>query len=179
MSVQGFSSVVSGYRIGAAGGERPDVSAMAKRISERLDTDGDGKLSKSEFTSLKAPPAREGQEAPDTEEIFDRVDTDGDGALTVDELSSDMAANKPSGPPPGGPGGGPGGGGPGGGGPGAESSSASSATSEDETYEAADTNQDGTVSQAERLAWQIKQAISAYQASAEPQTATTTQQAWV
>ncbi len=174
MSVQGFSSVVSGYRTSAVGGERPDVSAMAKRISERLDTDGDGRLSKSEFTSLKAPPAREGQEAPDTEEIFDRVDTDGDGALTVDELSSDMAANKPSGPPPGGSGGGPGGGG-----PGADSSSASSATSEDETYEAADTNQDGTVSQAERLAWQIKQAISAYQASAEPQTATTTQQAWV
>ena len=107
-------------------------------------------------------------------DVFAKMDANADGKVTGSEFK-DAA---PKGPPPGGapegrssgpPSGPPPGGGPGG--PtGAQGSAASSSTS----YDAADTNQDGTVSDQERLAYTVKSqtanASSALTATQTPST---------
>ncbi|MFN7156971.1 MAG: XopAW family type III secretion system calcium-binding effector [Acidovorax sp.] len=121
----------------------------------KVDSDGDGSVSKTELQALLE--AMSGGTASQTgvssDEVFSQLDADGDGSLSEAEFD----AGRPSGaggeagsmqamggmpPPPGGPGG------PGGAGGAAGASGSSQATS----YDPLDTNEDGVVSAAERLA---------------------------
>lgn len=124
-------------------------------LFSKIDANGDGSLDKGEVQALA-----DKMKADTGEDIgpdFTELDTDGDGSLTQAEFE----AGRPSGPSgpggPGGPGGAQGpqaaGGPPPAGGPGgAGGASASSET----TYDPLDTDQDGTVSQMERLAGVLK-----------------------
>lgn len=121
-------------------------------LFSKVDSDGSGGVSNDELQALFDKMASDGGVSKTSDstasDLFNQLDTDGDGALTQTEFD----AGRPQGPkgsqgmqgaggmppPPGG-----------GGGPaGAGGSSASSST----TYDPLDTNQDGTVSLAERLA---------------------------
>ena len=137
--------------------QRPDKSP--EELFKSLDTQNKGYITQSEFESSTSTISAEGarlaaQDQASAAEDFARLDSDQDGKLT----SAEFEAGAPSGPPPGqaGAGGVAGAQGgsrpppPPGGGGGASGSSKSS------SYDAADTNQDGTVSAAEKLAAQVK-----------------------
>ena len=61
---------------GGGGGRSPDPASMVTRIFERLDGDGDGKLSSEEINQMD----------PDRRGLVDSADTDGDGTVTRSEL---------------------------------------------------------------------------------------------
>lgn len=120
-----------------------------------MDSDGDGSVSKTELQALLEAMSggTASQMGVSSDEVFSQLDADGDGSLSEAEFD----AGRPSGPgdaaggmqamggmppPPGGPGG------PGGAGGAAGASGSSQATS----YDPLDTNEDGVVSAAERLA---------------------------
>ncbi|QLA80994.1 calcium-binding protein [Acidovorax sp. JMULE5] len=114
----------------------------------KVDSDGDGAVSKTELQALLEAMSggTASQAGVSSDDVFSQLDADGDGSLTQAEFD----AGRPSGaageagggmqamggmpPPPGGPGG--------------ASASADSTT----TYDALDTNEDGEVSLTERLA---------------------------
>lgn len=114
----------------------------------KVDSDGDGAVSKTELQALLEAMSggTASQAGVSSDDVFSQLDADGDGSLTQAEFD----AGRPSGaageagggmqamggmpPPPGGPGG--------------ASASANSTT----TYDALDTNKDGEVSLTERLA---------------------------
>jgi hypothetical protein len=54
---------------------------------ESLDTDGDGTVTKEEFTANFNPPARNGRTA-DPAMVFDRWDADGNGEITAEEYEN-------------------------------------------------------------------------------------------
>ena len=124
------------------------AARLANKVFGEMDADKDGKVKKEEFVSgLES----KGVSADDAAKQFDAIDKQKTGSITKTDLetaikSGDFAPPKPM------EGGAPaaqGGGKPqGAGGAGA----ASSAT---KTYEAADTNEDGTVSQQEQLVYSI------------------------
>ena len=58
------------------GGGKPDPAAMVTRTFERVDTDGDGKLSAAEISQID--PERRG--------LVDAADADSDGTVTRAEL---------------------------------------------------------------------------------------------
>lgn len=109
------------------------LSSLVDSVISELDSDGDGGLSLDEVgTALGASDSSELAEA------FSELDSDGDGVMSADEMSSGLAAK---GPPPGGPP------------PGAGSAGGASAEEAAQTvFDAADTNEDGTVSLDEMLA---------------------------
>lgn len=132
----------------------------------KLDADGSGTLSKAEMQDLMTEQAARGPgpgqtTAASTDEMFAHLDTDSDGTLSQAEFdagappangqggSANSAGVQGAGgpPPPGGPRGGGGAG---------RTESASSST----TYDSLDINQDGTVSEAERLIGELTQALS-------------------
>ena len=140
--------------------QRPDKSPQ--ELFKSLDTQNKGYLTQSEFESSTSTISPEGarlagQDADDAAAAFARMDSDQDGKLT----SAEFEAGAPSGPPPVGaqaggasgtqdgsrppppPGGGVGAGG-------------NSTRGTSSSYDAADTNQDGTVSAAEKMAAQVK-----------------------
>lgn len=99
------------------------------------------------------------------QEVFSKMDANGDGKATLAEFKQAAPDGPPAGPPPAGgpqggrpPGGGPKGGGGGGGGAGGSAAN-------DTTYDAADTNKDGVVSDLERLAYNAKHMSAATQAA--------------
>ncbi len=118
----------------------------------KVDTDGDGSVSQDELKVLTDKIQEDtGQ---DLSEDFAKLDTDGDGSLSQTEFE----AGRPQPPEgsqgaqgPGGPGGPRGPGGPGG---------AQGASSSDTTYDPLDTNQDGTVSEVERMVGELQEAIA-------------------
>jgi len=134
------------------------------RLFAKVDTDGDGSVSKDELQVLTDKiKADTGQ---DVSQDFSQLDTDGSGSLSQTEFD----AGRPQPPEgsqgssgtqgahgPGGPGGPPPGGGHGGAGKTESSSSA--------TYDPLDTNQDGTVSEIERLVGEIKNAVASLSGS--------------
>ncbi|KAF0223265.1 MAG: hypothetical protein FD176_2084 [Rhodospirillaceae bacterium] len=104
------------------GGERPDAS----ELFAKLDTDGDGSVSREEFVSGRPDDVSEEQASA----FFDKIA--GEDTDSIDQQSFVAAMQKP--PPPAGGGGGQGGG------------------QSDEVFDALDTNQDGTVTREEFLA---------------------------
>ena len=128
------------------------AARFAGKVFADMDTDKDGKVKKEEFVSgLES----KGVSADDAAKQFDAIDKQKTGSITKDDLETAMKSGTFAPPrPPEGAQGAQGGGRPqgAGGGGGAGASAAGGAT---KTYEAADTNQDGTVSQQEELVYSI------------------------
>ncbi|RFP11221.1 MULTISPECIES: EF-hand domain-containing protein [unclassified Duganella] len=134
------------------------AARFAAKVFTDLDTDKDGKVNKDEFVSGLE---KKGVSADDATKQFDAIDTQKNGSITQSDLetaikSGTFAPPRPSGEAGGAQGGqhaggarGAGGGGSGGAG------GVSSASSSTKTYEAADTNKDGTVSAQEQLVYSI------------------------
>jgi Ca2+-binding EF-hand superfamily protein len=62
----------------------PDTSAMWQALLQRADTDGDGKISKAEFTAM-APTDGKG---PNPDDLFAKIDTNKDGAIDEEEMQA-------------------------------------------------------------------------------------------
>ncbi|MEV4779257.1 EF-hand domain-containing protein [Burkholderia sp. LMU1-1-1.1] len=149
-----MTTAISGVS-GGAGAISFDPAKGAARLANKvfgdMDADKDGKVKKEEFVSgLES----KGVSADDAAKQFDAIDKQKAGSITKTDLetaikSGDFAPPRPA------EGGAPaaqGGGKPQGAGGGGGASAASSAA---KTYEAADTNEDGTVSQQEELVYSI------------------------
>ncbi len=137
--------------------QRPDKSP--EELFKTLDTQSKGYLTQAEFESSTSTISAEGarlaaQDQGGAAAAFARLDSDQDGKLT----SAEFTASAPSGPPPvqagaGGTAGAHGGARPP---PPPGGAGGASTRGEDSSYDAADTNQDGTVSAAEKMAAQVK-----------------------
>ena len=123
------------------------AARFAGKVFAEMDTDKDGKVKKDEFVSgLES----KGVSADDAAKQFDAIDTQKTGAITKDDLETAIKSGTFA--PPRhqeGASGAHGGGKPQGAGGGGASASAT------KTYEAADTNEDGSVSQQEQLVYSI------------------------
>jgi Ca2+-binding EF-hand superfamily protein len=143
-----FSSETLGALLSALQSDSSSTTRAAEMFSG-ADSDADGSLTAEELAAdmaSHAPPGTEGTDSTDmAAKMIAGGDSDGDGALSSDEFA---AMTPPGGPPPGGP---PPGGPPPSGGSTSSSTSEDSST-ETTSYDAADTNQDGTVSMSELLA---------------------------
>ena len=131
------------------------------KMFAKVDTDGSGGVDLTELSTLVSDISKKtGVSLGDSKELFNKMDSNADGSLSSDELGQGMkdimpppstvslagASQRPSGPPPAGGPGGPRG-----------SSSASASNTANTTYDPLDTNQDGTVSEMERLAGALKE----------------------
>lgn len=152
-----MTTVISGVS-GGAGAISFDPAKGAARLTNKvfgdMDADKDGKVNKEEFVSgLES----KGVSADDAAKQFDAIDKQKTGSITKTDLetaikSGDFAPPRPA------EGGAPaaqGGGKPQGAGGGGGASAAGSASSATKTYEAADANEDGTVSQQEQLVYSL------------------------
>ncbi|MDA8454812.1 EF-hand domain-containing protein [Acidovorax sp. GBBC 3334] len=161
---------------GSAGGA---TGQAGDDLFGKVDEDGDGSVSQTELQSLLEKMSGGAASATGTssDELFGQLDSDGDGKLSQAEFDagrpSDGAQGEAAGgasgmrmaggmppPPPGGPGG------PGGAG-GAQGANASASSSSSTSYDPLDTNEDGTVSAAERAAGAIAAASSGTGGSSE------------
>ncbi|MFA9215669.1 MAG: EF-hand domain-containing protein [Sphingomonadaceae bacterium] len=147
-SISSTSSAASAAAFDPAKG----ATRIAAKVFGEMDGDQDGKVSKSEFvTSLQS----KGVSDTDATKQYDAIDTQKNGSITQSDLENAVksgtfgppAGQKAGGSPPAG-GARPEGGGGGGAG-------AASSTSSTITYEAADSNKDGTVSDQEQLVYSI------------------------
>ncbi len=137
---------ISSLTASQTGASRPDPAEFLQKMFERIDRDGDGKVTEQEFTTDMEK--RFGSDAsasgrPDAAEIFKQADGDSDGAIDVSEFKEAMksmrqqsAATQGGQPPAGGP--------PPGGGSGAAKA--------EEVFDEMDTDKDGKVSLEELLA---------------------------
>lgn len=141
-------------------------SGDSAELLKKMDGDGDGSLSQDELSQglrdLMPPPsstlafAQQRGAANDSDggDDFASLDSDGDGALTRAEFEAGRPAPPPGGmPPPQGAGGA--------GGASSASSAMSGTRSTSTDYDPLDINQDGTVSEIERLAGQLKELAAA------------------
>jgi Ca2+-binding EF-hand superfamily protein len=80
--------MVSG--IGSSGSNGMDVTAMWQEMLKKADKDGDGKLSKSEFTAARP----QGAPGANADDLFKKIDTNNDGF--IDEAENAAAAQKMS-----------------------------------------------------------------------------------
>lgn len=78
----------------------PDPTEMFKN----MDTDGDGAVTKTEFTTLmdkmqesqgSHPPPPGGGQPPSAKELFAKIDSDSDGQISLEELQTDFESHKP------------------------------------------------------------------------------------
>ena len=140
------------------GGEDPSQALFA-----RLDSNGDGSLDSAEVKVMTdRVQAETGQDSSDA---FSRMDGDGDGKVSATEFSAAAPAPGAGAPPPGAAGAEPaaasGGAEAAGGTQGtAGAAGAAGSTSDATTYDALDTNQDGVVSEMERLIGEWSQATT-------------------
>lgn len=157
-------------------------SSSAEKFA-KLDADGSGTLSKTEMQDLMSEQAARGPgpgqtTSASTDEMFAHLDSDSDGTLSQAEFDAGApptngasgSANSAGvqgagGRPPHPPGGG--------GGAGRTESASSTST----TYDSLDINQDGTVSEAERLMGELTQALSEDSSSTSTASTDTSQDA--
>jgi hypothetical protein len=183
-TIAGISNAISGSHPPPARGARPDLSKVADVVFGKLDSGNKGYLDKADLQSAvdqvaSAKKSGSGSSSASADDLLKAFDGNGDGKITKQEFSDgtkklaeqfenqfnrsrtsfDVASGAPSGPPPhAAPGAATGAGGP------ASAASANSATS----YAAADTNQDGTVSEPERIAYEISNAYINSHPASEP-----------
>lgn len=146
---------------------RFDPSKMAARMASKmmgdLDPNNSGSVTKDKFVAALTA---KGLSSADATKMYDSIDTEKTGSITKSDIESAIKSGSlkpPAGGPPGGTGrphGHDGAGAPGGSGGSAGAGKASASTSS-KTYEAADTNQDGTVSSEEALLYAVKSESSA------------------
>lgn len=147
-----MSTSISSISSGSSNSAVYNTNSAAKRskpdpaeLFAKADADGNGSLSASELVSISP----EGAEAADAEaaaqEALERMDTDDDGEVSQAEFEAAAPPDEPkaqgSRPPP----------------PPPPAASSGSEEEEDST-DPADTNEDGKVSQQERVAYEAKQA---------------------
>lgn len=136
---------------GGSDGKQDDLFA-------KIDTNGDGSIDKTELSAFGDKVKQNGGKdgGPSADDMFAKLDTDGDSHISKSEFEAGKPqqaahgagkSDHPDGPPPGGGPGGPGG--------------AAKSESANKTYDKLDTNQDGTVSELERLVGAIKDAAAA------------------
>ncbi len=129
--------------------QRPDVAKMSEELFNKLDADSQGSI---DATELGAALTRTGQaDSSAAASLMKGLDADGDKQVSKEELSAGMqkladqfeakfnssrTTHAEGGPPPGG----------------------APASSSDTQYDAADKNEDGTVTTEERQAYDAKQA---------------------
>lgn len=148
-----ISSISSSTTSAATFDPSKGAARFASKVFSDMDADTDGKVSKDEF--VKGLESK-GVSSEDATKQFEAIDKQGTGSITQDDLESAIKSGDFKPPRPQGGAGGPqGGGAPQGGGGGASGVSGSSST---KTYEAADKNEDGTVTQQEQLVYDIAQA---------------------
>ena len=135
-----------------ADGDTSDKSSKDSDMFSKMDTDGNGSVSKQEFLAARPSNVSEDQAT----KLYSSIDTENTGSITEDQFTSAMQ-KAPQGPPPSGGAGGP----PPSGGSQSETSDTSSSSSSSTTYDALDTNKDGKVSMAELLAGMNEKASSA------------------
>jgi hypothetical protein len=148
------------------------AARFASKIFNDMDTDTDGSVSKDEF--VKGLESK-GVSADDATKQFDTIDKEGTGSITKDDLESaiksgDFKPPRPQGgeggKPPEGAGGAQRAGGAGG------ASAAGGSSSATKTYEAADKNEDGTVTQQEQLIYDMAQSAKSSATSSTSQLGT-------
>lgn len=136
----------------------------AAQVFKQLDQDNKGYLTESDLASALVSISPEGAKRSESDadtmakDAFAKMDGDGDGQVTQSEFE---AAAPPANAPDAASAGSPqaaGGAAPTGGGGGAHG--AAGASSSETTYDPADTNEDGTVSEQERLIYEAKQATA-------------------
>jgi Ca2+-binding EF-hand superfamily protein len=91
------SSISSGSSYGTEA-----MEAMRQSRFKKIDSDGDGKITKSEMSASQPQDGK----GPSVDDIFSKVDTNQDGVIDDSEDQTafqQMQANGPGGPPPGGP----------------------------------------------------------------------------
>lgn len=143
------------------------ATAATDDLFSKVDANSDGSVDETEMTAFTDKMKTEtGLDSPSS---FTELDSDSDGLLSQTEFDT----GKPSGPPGGagamqGAGGPPAAGGPGG--PGGPKGTQSTESASNTTYDPLDVNEDGTVSEMERLAGALKDFVS----TSESSTATST-----
>ena len=143
------------------------AARLAAKVFSDMDADTDGSVSKDEF--VKGLESK-GVSTDDATKQYDAIDKEGTGSITKEDLTSAIKSGDFKPPRPqaseggeGGEGGVQGAGGAGGarGAGGAGGASAAGSSSATKTYEAADKNEDGTVTQQEQLVYDRAQADKA------------------
>ena len=152
MRMNGMSQGGNGDSTTTSGINRPDPAKMVDNLFSKLDTTNKGYLEKSDLQSALSQPSGSDSGPANIDEIFKRLDSNGDGKLTKSEMTSGTAqAGNVGGTPPTG-------GMPPPGAAGANAASVTSSTdasSSTKAYEPADANQDGKVSEQERMAFAL------------------------
>jgi len=132
------------------------ASKMASKMMSELDPNNTGKVSKDQFISALTA---KGVSSTDATKMYDSIDTQGSGSITKSDIETAIKTGNLK-PPSGGPQGDGGAGGPGGAGKsrgaGGRAGGAGGASSSSKTYDAADTNQDGVVSEQEAAIYALK-----------------------
>lgn len=148
------------------------MGAMKEKMFSKVDSDGSGTVDTGELqTMLDHVRGSSGTSLGSADELLGKMDSDGDGGLSMDELDAGMRSLMPApsstldfaqqraggmrSPPPGPPPGGSAGPGAAGG----ATSEASGASSSSTSTDPMDTNGDGTVSAAERMAAELGQLV--------------------
>ena len=137
-------------------------------LFSKVDTDSDGAVSQDELQVLTDKIKSESGQ--DVSQDFSLLDADGSGSLSQAEFNAGrpqppagaqgpQGAQGPGGPPPSG-------------GPGGAGKTESSST----TYDSLDTNQDGTVSEMERMVGELQEAVASLASSSDASGNTTTNQ---
>jgi hypothetical protein len=168
MTMSTISAVSSSSNAWAALNTQRQQQHQAKMFA-KVDADGSGGVNQTELSSMLSDiSAKTGTSLGDSKELFSKMDGNSDGSLSSDELAQGMkdllpppstmdfaqsthAAQGPDGPPPPG-------------GPGGAAGGASATSSTSTTYDPLDINQDGTVSEMERLAGALKDMVQTTQA---------------
>jgi len=142
---------------------------MVQNLFKKLDTDGNGTISKDELQkAVDDRKSAAGKDAPtdgpSVDDLFKSADSNGDGGISADELLKQMSMGPPRGmqgaqgaPPPGGASPPAGGAAP----AGASDQTDSSISSSKLSTDPADADGNGTVSAAERRAYEYKQLMAA------------------
>ncbi|NYE63298.1 hypothetical protein FHW58_004526 [Duganella sp. 1224] len=143
------------------------AARFASKVFSDMDTDTDGSVSKDEF--VKGLESK-GVSAEDATKQFDAIDKQGAGSITKDDLESAIKSGDFKPPRPQGGEGGPQGAGGArhaGGAAGAGGASAAGGGSSTKTYDAADKNEDGTVTEQEQLIYDMAQSAKSPTTSAD------------